>query len=351
LQSTEKIQNFVAGGIVIAEGLRDGPRAEKLHQIRDALIKGDMAAIFSAVSAPRQYFQLNQVTNLQQLPDLPSSTRINDQSMFHNQHETPLVNSSDASSLLIHDQSAPASHDSRGRSRNRGYFLIPRARGRSDSPHRRGPTSIRDRDNSFPSRRSTNSQPESSTYDSANNPFTLARLGESDDEEYLPGNSDSDSDSLHGGSDTDPSEYSRDDESMEDYGANLSEDEDDGIPRGRGARLRAAINLSDLTKDDEDDEVDGEGIARGCSAHLQTNITPGDLKKDAEDDEDGSRQGVARGIGAYLLSPINIIDLTKDDEDEVEEKKEVEQEHGDVPIEGAVYTQDRSNFIDLTLDE
>lgn len=336
LQSTEKVQSFVAGAIVIAEGLRDGPRAEKLHRIRDALSSRDTEAIFSIVSTPRQYFQLSQVNNPLQLPRPPSSNCAHNRSMSHCQQQSSLVNPSDASALIMHDESILDCHDPRGRSQNRGDLLIPRARGRSDSPHRRAPTIIRDRDNHFFSRRSIDSLPNAPTNDLANTPFTLAGLGDSDDEEYIPDDSGSNSGSLDEYSDTELTESSEDDEIMEDSSEGLSEDEYDEIPRGRGARLETAFNLSDI-KQDNGTEV--EGIEGGDDAYLQSTING--RKRDDVKDEDDHQQGVPRGCSVQLQTAIDIIDLTRDDE----------HDNAAVPTEVAVHTKGRGILIDLTLDE
>jgi len=185
LQSTETIQSFVADAIIITEGLRDGARAMQLHQIRDALKNNDPDAIFRAVSTPHRYFQMNQVNNPRQWLALPSSARVGNQSMTNGQHQIVPVNDLQAISRAILDESGVDSRDSRSRSWENVW--VSRPRGRSDSPHRRPPSSIRIRDAHSCPLEALHGQPKSLIYDSDAIPLTPPVLEESDDRESFWG--------------------------------------------------------------------------------------------------------------------------------------------------------------------
>jgi hypothetical protein len=209
-RSIDAIKGFLIDAILIAEGLRDGPRARQLRHINNALISEDGDAILNAISVPFYHFQTADEYELPLLPACPRFVHFIDRIMFfygrHIHH-------------VVRDEHATY-YDSRpSRSRNRADLPFPRPRGRSASPQRGVPASLRFRDDDFCYLQSFHRFVPAHIL--LNVDSILARLAPSDIHDCSLGNSDGDG--LIGYYDTDKI----DEEHEEDDESDNSEDDED----------------------------------------------------------------------------------------------------------------------------
>jgi hypothetical protein len=101
VQDSSTIKRFIQDAILIVEGLRDGPRTRKLHDICNALISGDLDAIWTAVKTPLEYFDMPDMPRLsapfKSLPLEKRSTHTN------GQHNVASDNHPAASAASLYD--------------------------------------------------------------------------------------------------------------------------------------------------------------------------------------------------------------------------------------------------------
>jgi len=144
-QTIPTVKQYICDAILIVEGLKDQPRARKLHYIKTAVEMEDMYAISKAVGTLFEHFQMIDAYNLPLLPARQYSYLISIHAdarpIRSNGQERSLFFKDRAlafrDSHVILDKAALETPAFRGRSPEREGVSIPRVQERSSSPVRR----------------------------------------------------------------------------------------------------------------------------------------------------------------------------------------------------------------------